>query len=133
MTEQDQLEQYNEERMANAYHQEQQAEYEADCSHDHRCRYTHGFYCEDCDRFFSKESATYRSGEYLCMLWMACANVNAEALQAGKPEVVDAIKMRDKIGIGKKHEDYEGLIAEAEALLAKYGKTGESAMVILHR
>ena len=104
---------------------------ETACSHNHRCRYTHGFYCEDCNEFFPKKSATYRSGEYMSSLWMACHNVNAKALQAGLPEVLEAIEMRDKIGIGQKHENYEELITEAEAFLAKHGKDGDSAEVIL--
>lgn len=101
------------------------------CDHNKRCRYAHGFFCEDCGTFFPKESATYRSGEYLSSLWMACHNINASALQAGKPEVPEAIEMRDKIGIGKRHANYEELIAEAEAMLAKYGSHGEAATLTL--
>ena len=87
------------------------------CEHNNRCRYTHGFYCEDCGTFFPKESPTYRSDEYLAELWMACHNINARALQDNKPAVPEAIAMRDRIGTRTKHTDYELLISEVEAFL----------------
>lgn len=101
------------------------------CVHNQRCRYTDGFYCEDCQEFFPKDSPTYRAGEYLSSLWMACHNINAKALQAGRPEVTQALFMRDKIGIGRVHADHESLIAEVEAFLRAHGKNGESATVVL--
>ena len=64
-------------------------------------------------------------------LWMACHNINARALQAGKQEVAEATAMRDKIGIGVRHANYEELIAEAEAVLAKYGSHGDAAIFTL--
>lgn len=102
------------------------------CVHNHRIRFTHGFLCDDCDTFFPKESEVYRSDEYLSDLWMACHNVNVEAQRSGNPEVVEAVEMRDKIGIGKHHYNYEDIISEAEAFLAKHGSHGESAIVTLH-
>lgn len=101
------------------------------CTHNQRRRYTHGFFCEDCGEFFAKDSPTYRSDEYLSSLWMACHNLNATALQAGKPEVPEALAMRDKIGIGIKHENHEELITEAEAMLVKHGSHGEAASITL--
>jgi hypothetical protein len=101
------------------------------CEHNQRCRYTHGFFCEDCGEFFGKDSPTYRSGEYLSTLWMVCHNINASALQAKKPEVPEALAMRDKIGIGIRHKNYEEIIAEAEALIAAHGTNTESATVLL--
>ena len=101
------------------------------CVHNHRMRFTTGFFCEDCGQFFAKDSPTYRSDEYLGTLWMACHNVNAAALQAGKPEIPEAIAMRDKIGVRKKHANYEELIAEAEAFLAKHGSSSSNATVTL--
>lgn len=101
------------------------------CNHNHRYRYTSGFYCEDCHTFFPKSSETYRSGEYMSTLWMALHNINATALQAGKREIPEVIAMRDKIDIGKRHNDYEQLITEAETLLAKHGSSAEAATVVI--
>ena len=101
------------------------------CSHNQKCRYTHGFYCEECGTFFPKESATYRSGEYLSSLWMVLHNINAGSLQSGGEGVPEVIEMRDKIGIGKSYANYEDLIKEAEAMLAKYGKNVDSATRII--
>lgn len=56
---------------------------------------------------------------------------NAAALRAGRAEVPEAITMRDKIGIGKHHANHEEIIAEAEALLAKYGSNGDAATMTL--
>lgn len=101
------------------------------CTHSHRCRYTHGFYCEDCATFFDKDSPTYRSGELLSSIWMVLHNIDADSVGSGGPEILEALTMRDKIGIGKQHEDYEALIAEAEAVMAKYGTTSSSATLVL--
>ena len=102
-----------------------------ECTHNQRCRYTHGFYCEDCHTFFDKNSATYRSGEMLSSIWMVLHNINANSLQAGGPEIAEAVAMRDKIGIGLHHEKYEALIAAAEEVMARHGVTAKSARVIL--
>jgi hypothetical protein len=103
------------------------------CEHNHRCRYTTGFFCEDCHTFFDKDSPTYRSGEYLSELWMACHNINARALQAHQPERKDALAMRDRIGIGLVHPDYEALIAEVEAFLTQNNTSPDSATLVLNR
>jgi len=101
------------------------------CRHNARCRYTHGFFCEDCCTFFGKDSPTYRSDELLSTLWCVMHNINTESLRGGGGEVVEALAMRDRIGIGRKHADYESLVSEAEALMAKYGVTADSATVTL--
>lgn len=103
-----------------------------ECAHTQRCRYTHGFYCEDCDTFFGAGSATYRSGEMLSSIWTVLHNINAYSLQAGGLEVAEALAMRDKIGIGLRHENYEALIAEATEVMTRHGVTAKSACVVLH-
>lgn len=104
-----------------------------ECSHNQRNRFTHGFYCKDCSKFFSKESAVYMSNEFLSTLWCALHNINAESICNGGPQINNVIAMRDKIGIGIKHDNYEDLIAEAEAMLSKYGTTADSAIMELKR
>lgn len=101
------------------------------CEHNQRCRYGHGFFCEDCGTFFPKASPTYRGGELLCTLWMVLHNINARSLRGGGAIIEDALSVRNKIGIGKRHEDCEALIAEAEIIMAKYGVTANSASVVL--
>lgn len=91
------------------------------CAHNQICRYTHGFHCEDCNTFFPKDSPTYRSSQLLSSIWMVLHNLQ-------KP---DADAMRDKIGIGEKHENYEALIAEAEVIMAKYKVNSDSATFTL--
>lgn len=102
-----------------------------ECRHNARCRYTDGFFCEDCGTWFSKDSPTYRNGELLSDIWMVLHNINAELGQAGKEYIEEITKLTDRIGIGIKHENYEELIAEAEKLMSKYGKNSESASFVL--
>lgn len=102
-----------------------------ECKHNARTRYTHGFYCRDCHTFFNEKSATYRSGELLSNLWMCLHNINAKRLQDGLNEIKEVWDMRDKIGIGIKHENYEQIIDEAEAILYKYKENRESATIVL--
>jgi len=99
------------------------------CVHNRRCRYTSGFYCEDCDTFFPKESPEYRSDELLSSICMVLHNINAALLRAGEKKNLEVEVMYNKIGIGKKHDNYEELIAEAEFIMLKHGKTINSATV----
>lgn len=95
------------------------------CPHNQRCRYTSGFYCEDCKTFFPKDSPTYRAEELLVTLWCALHNINARSVRGGGPEIADALAMRDKIGINKQHDDYEALILEAENVIGNHcGREG---------
>jgi len=54
------------------------------CNHKARIRYTHGFYCEDCNTFFDKDSPTYRADALLSSIWMVLHNINAESHRAKK-------------------------------------------------
>ena len=101
------------------------------CEHNQRTRYTTGFQCENCDTFFPKNSPTYRADEYINTLWMSVHNVNAKALQAGLPEIPEAIKLRDEIGIGVKHINYEEVITKAEDFLALHGVNANDAIIIV--
>lgn len=101
------------------------------CIHNAKCRYTHGFFCEDCQKFFNINSLTYRSSELLSDIWMVLHNINAERGQAKKPYIKEIEAMKNKIGVGIKHKNYEELISEAEILMTKYNKNSQSATVIL--
>lgn len=51
--------------------------------HNNRCRYTHGFKCEDCGTFFPIESIGYKRHEYPSTLWMAIWNYRAGITRKG--------------------------------------------------
>ncbi len=101
------------------------------CRHNKRSRYTHGFYCRDCNTFFTKASATYRSSELLVSIWMVLKNINAVESRAGRKPFDDVAEMMGKIGIGIRHGNFEELIAEAEVVMTKYGKNSESASMTI--
>ena len=101
------------------------------CNHNQRCRYTHGFYCEDCDTFFSKESEAYRQDELLGNLYLGLHNINADSHISGHGDIKEIVDMMDKIGIGIKRENYEELISETEAIMKKYRKGVDSYMLVL--
>ena len=96
--------------------------------HNRRCRFTHGYYCEDCNCFFEKAGPTYRSTELMSKIWMVLNNINVELKDAGKTVDEEVAQLKERIGIGKDHAgDYEELIAVAQSLLARHGKTVDSA------
>jgi len=104
------------------------------CDHNDRLRYDIGFHCYDCNEFFHKDSPTYRSGELLSSLWMAVHNQCVYLSRDDKKDTdeyreLDA--MRDKIGIGKKHDNYEEIITEAESVLSKRNSSAESVNIYL--
>lgn len=101
------------------------------CTHNKRCRYTNGYYCEDCKTFFDKDSSTYRSTELLSNIWMVLNNINADYYRRHNLNIGEVVALKEKIGFGKTHENYEELIADAEILMAKYKKNSKSASVTL--
>ena len=101
------------------------------CSHNQRCRYTTGFYCEDCGMFFSKGSRTYRSGEKLSDIHMVLHNIRADSIRNGQKPDIDVQQMMDKIGIGIKHENYEELIFDSESILKRYNKDSDSSSLTI--
>jgi len=101
------------------------------CRHNARCRYTHGFYCEDCETFFSKDSPTYRAGELLSSIWMVLNNINVDRYRNDLEPSEDVSALIEEIGIGKRHENYEDIINRAEMVIATYGKNSNSASITL--
>jgi len=101
------------------------------CNHNARCRYTDGFYCEDCKIFFNKDSSTYRSGEMLSSIWMVLHNINVDRHRNSLPELKDVAEIKEEIGVGKRHDNYEDIIARAEVVMTKYGKNADSAVMTL--
>ena len=101
------------------------------CAHDHKFRYSDGFYCENCDQFFHKDSPTYPGSELLSTLWLALHNLNAQRSMAGLTQAEDAEEMMDKIGTGTIHEHPEFLIRGARAILKRYEFDEESIYVAL--
>lgn len=102
-----------------------------ECVHNATCLYATGFYCEDCHIFFKKNSATYRKEILLDNIWNVLHNLNIYRLRNGEEEIKEVLDLKEKIGIGKKHDNYEEIIHEAEILMKKYGVNSESAMITL--
>lgn len=101
------------------------------CVHNDRWRYDTGFYCNDCETFFSKDSPTYRKSEYLSTLWMVLHNINVDIFRSGKGKSKVVTNMKNEIGIGKNHKNYEDIISRAETIIKLYKSTPESANIIL--
>ena len=102
-----------------------------ECKHNQRSRYTDGFFCDNCQTFFSKESPTYRKDEYLSRLWMVLNNINVDLFRAGKEKLKDVSDIKEEIGIGLVHDNFEDIITRAEAIIKKYNSTPDSATVLL--
>lgn len=102
------------------------------CLHNQRSRFTNGFYCRECLEFFDKDSPTYRSGELLSSIWMVLHNINVDRHRAELESLEEVASLKEEIGIGKKHDNYEDIISRAEIVMAKYGKSSESASVTLN-
>ncbi len=103
----------------------------SECNHNQRCRYTHGFHCEGCKTFFGRDTPTYRKEELLSSIWMVLNNINVNRGRNDLPKDPEVQEMKDKIGIGIDHDDYEELIAASELIMSKYGKDGESASITM--
>lgn len=89
------------------------------CSHNKRSRSTTGFQCTDeCGQWFSKDSPTYRKDEYMSSLWMHLHNTGIY-LRTNDIDDTAIVAMKDEIGIGIKHDNYEELITKAEALIKR--------------
>lgn len=58
-------------------------------------------------------------------------NINVYSRRAGKGDIKEVLNMREKIGIGICHENYEQIIEEAEILMRKYGEDENSANMVL--
>ena len=103
----------------------------SDCIHNARSRYTHGFYCRDCATFFEKSSAVYRKEELVKSIYMVLNNINAPLLREGRAGHKDVADMKEEIGIGKTHENYEDIIFRAEKIMSKHGMCADSAKITL--
>lgn len=101
------------------------------CDHRHRCRYTDGFYCEDCKTFFRKDSPTYRSDELLSDIEMTLGNITCDLMRDKMPPDLEIEQIRDKINSKRFHDDYEAIIADAEKIMSRYGKNANSCTIIL--
>lgn len=101
------------------------------CTHNNRCRYTHGYHCEDCNTFISKDSDYFRKHDLLNQYSMVLHNINAERGQKGLVYITAVKELQNLIDSKDVHDNYEQLIALAEAMVAQYGKTKDSATVTL--
>ena len=101
------------------------------CKHNHRCRYFEGYFCEDCETFFPKDSQVYRETELPSEIGFVLHNINATRVREGLPIDDEVKQLCDKFFPILSDEDLDTLIAEAEVLMAKYGKNSDSATLTL--
>lgn len=102
--------------------------------HNQRCRYTDGFYCEDCGNYFPKESPDYRRHELSNSLSLVCWNISAEHVRQYGIQLQSALEMEKKLtAISNKMSDSEVeiLLAEALCFIEAHGKNSESASLVL--
>lgn len=102
-----------------------------ECIHNTRCRYTTGYYCEDCNIFFDKDTQTYRKTELLSNIWCVLHNINVESMRKNNQEIKEIRELLNKIGIHEEKENYEELIAESEIMMKEYNKDSNSATITL--
>lgn len=53
--------------------------------HNHRCRYTSGFYCEDCETFYDKDSEDWQRYELPGIIWDSLHNLGADCIAMDVP------------------------------------------------
>ena len=104
--------------------------------HNQRCRYTHGFHCEDCDTFFPRESPTYRRHEEISSLEMVIHNIGCDYGKAKepKPPEIEAFydRTRHKAVMMLTDAEVEALIDELMTFIHAHGKNADSATLTLH-
>jgi hypothetical protein len=107
--------------------------------HNHRCRYSDGFFCEDCRQYFAVGSETYRRYELPSDLYCVVWNIGCRAGRAGEPlpdvqEICEALRLgADGRGIAFEEDDArrEAVIVRAEEFVRLHGQDFKSAWVAI--
>lgn len=106
--------------------------------HEHRCRYTSGFFCEDCLTFFATDSPDYLRYELPSTLGMVISNIAAVFHRAGQPVPENVRRLRDtlyRISFSDRRTtsdaEREAIVNEALIVAASYGKNENSADLTL--
>lgn len=100
----------------------------AECPHRHRCRFVHGYLCEDCRSFFPRESETYRRTEWPDELSMVLHNINVQIVREGGERIPEIDQAGDDL---RPRPCPERAIVAAERMVAKYAGLAETATVVL--
>jgi len=79
-----------------------------DCNHNARCRYTHGYQCEDCNRFIKKDTLEYFMTEGYSDIWMALHNRGTKGVLHND---LNALKIK----LATFNNDYIKTLTEKEA------------------
>jgi hypothetical protein len=109
------------------------------CKHNQRCRYTTGFFCEECKTFVKMGSDEYFMFEGFDSWWMVIHNIwcrlsKGEVKEIAGGDTQVALVLRDRIGVGAKGRslnELRALESEAAAFAKKYGDNAESATCVL--
>jgi hypothetical protein len=111
-----------------------------ECLHNQRMRYTHGYYCEDCDIFFDNNSETYKRTELPSDIWMVIRNLRIDMRERREniPEELDKLysewndlEDRRKF-LRMPMEKLESLLTKTSKVLSKHDKNFDSASVVLN-
>lgn len=102
--------------------------------HSARGYMTHGFLCEDCGKFFTKDSPTHIRYALPGNLWMVIHNIGVEFVRAGKGEPETIKRLCAKLDGVPQEENQairEAVLNESLRFIAVFHKTPDSAMVPL--
>jgi len=103
----------------------------SECIHNATTRYVDGFYCNDCQIWYDKDSTTYRSTHLLESIYLVLNNINVEQWRTNGTMIIEVGRMKEKIGIMVKHKNYEELISQAEVIMSRHGKHSNSPTIQL--
>lgn len=98
--------------------------------HNHRCRFIHGFFCNDCGTFFPKDRQTFMRYEYMFTLWGVLHTIQTECLRNGEPcpePVAGLCQAFDGVP-NLSGEELDKLAVEALAFIRSHGKTHHNLM-----
>ncbi len=107
--------------------------------HNHRCRFTGGFYCRDCSTFFGLDTEDYIRTERVVEIYLSCRNLRAFYIQKSLDVPSSLSMMIDRLSahmtpnpFSMPLEEVKRLISDALAVInehSQYSKNLHSAVL----
>ena len=88
--------------------------------HNQRCRYTHGFQCDDCGTFIPKDSEEYLRTEGLSDYWMSIHNIGVYFRRENRELPDDFIELETQFEKLDRKNCYDIPIGEIQEMIANY-------------
>lgn len=88
--------------------------------HNNRCRYTDGYKCEDCNRFFPKDSEEYIRTEAVSSYWMSLHNISVDYARKMNEVPSDIVDLRQKFWSLHHKNAYVTPMYEIESMIEQY-------------